>query len=138
MLCRFDLNHIINHTRARNCIMYKDYLDCVMQPLSRKLKLAKSDYQFQTQVLPSDPNSNYVPAEADLPVTGWLNGVFLTFETVEIALNFLKINTDHYPRCKYYAYLYSKHEILLRDLALHIDISSNRQDHSLNSSIECC
>ena len=88
MLCRFDLNHIINHTRARNCIMYKDYLDCVMQPLSRKLKLAKSDYQFQTQVLPSDPNSNYVPAEADLPVTGWLNGVFLTFESVDIALNF--------------------------------------------------
>ena len=88
MLCRFDLNHIINHTRAHNCIMYKDYLDCVMQPLSRKLKLAKSDYQLQTQVLPSDPNSNYVPAEADLPVTGWLNGVFLTFESVDIALNF--------------------------------------------------
>ena len=130
MLCRFDLNHIINHTRARNCIMYKDYLDCVMQPLSRKLKLAKSDYQLQTQVLPSDPNSNYVPAEADLPVTGWLNGVFLTFETVDIALNFLKISTDHYPRCKYCTYLYSKHEILLRDLALHIDISSNRQSFS--------
>lgn len=127
MLCRFDLNHIINHTRARNCIMYKDYLDCVMQPLSRKLKLAKSDYQLQTQVLPSDPNSNYVPAEADLLVTGWLNDVFLTFESVDIALNFLKISTDHYP----------KNEILLRDLALHIDISSNRQDHSLNSSIEC-
>ena len=127
MLCRFDLNHIINHTRARNCIMYKDYLDCVMQPLSRKLKLAKSDYQLQTQVLPSDPNSNYVPAEADLPVTGWLNGVFLTFESVDIALNFLKISTDHYP----------KHKILLRDLSLHIDISSNRQDHSLNSSLEC-
>ena len=127
MLCRFVLNHIINHTRARNCIMYKDYLDCVMQPLSRKLKLAKSDYELQTQVLPSDPNSNYVPAEADLPVTGWLNDVFLTFESVDIALNFLKISTDHYP----------KHEILLRDLALHIDISSNRQDHSLNNSIEC-
>lgn len=101
MLCRFDLNHITNHTRAHNCIMYKDYLDCVMQPLSRKLKLAKSDYQLQTQVLPSDPNSNYVPAEADLPVTGWVNGVFLTFESVDIALNFLKISTDHYPRCKY-------------------------------------
>lgn len=81
--------------------MYKDYLDCVMQPLSCKLKLAKSDYQLQTQVLPSDPNSNYVPAEADLPVTGWLNGVFLTFESVDMALNFLKISTDHYPRCKY-------------------------------------
>ena len=130
MLCRFDLNHIINHTRARNCIMYKDYLDCVMQPLSRKLKLAKSDYQLQTQVLPSDPNSNYVPAEADLPVTGWLNGVFLTFETVDIALNFLKISTDHYPRCKYCTYLYSKHEILLRDLALHIDISSKTRSFS--------
>ena len=100
--------------------MYKDYLDCVMQPLSRKLKLAKSDYQLQTQVLPSDRKSYYVP-EADLPVTGWLNGVFLTFETVDIALNFLKISSDHYPRCKYYTYLYSKHEILLRDLALHID-----------------
>lgn len=134
MLCRFDLNYV-NHTRAHNCIMYKDYLDSVMQPLRCKLKLAKSDYQLQTQVLPSDPNSNCVPAEADLSVTGWLNVVFLTFESVDIALNFLNISTDHYPRCKYFTFLYSKHEILLRDLAVHIDISSYRQDHSLNSSI---
>ena len=75
-------------------------IDCVMQPLSCKLKLVTSDYQLQTQVLPFDLNSNYLP-EADLPVTGWLNGVFLTFESVDIALNFLKINTDHYPRCTY-------------------------------------
>lgn len=125
MLCRFDLNYV-NHTRTHNCILYEDYLDCVMQPLSCKLKLAKSDYQLQTQVLPSDPNSHCVPAEADLPVTDWLNGVSLTFESVDIALNFLKISTDHYPRCKYNTYLCSKHEILLRDLALHINISSYR------------
>ena len=52
--------------------------------------------------------------EADLPVTGWLNGVFLTFESAYLALNFLKktvaliiirgANTRHIyaPSMKYY------------------------------------